>query len=55
VEEFFKSCFDNGAVALKEIGGWKAGWEESVPRVAQASHAEIGYRLVSSSCYCKAA
>ena len=55
MEEFVKSCFDNEAVVVKEIGGWKAGWEGRVRRVVQASHAEIGYRLMRSSCYCNAA
>ena len=30
VLEFVKSCFDGGAVGVKEIGGWKAGREEEV-------------------------
>jgi len=26
VLEFDKCCIDHEAVAVKEIGGWKAGW-----------------------------
>jgi len=51
MEEFVKSCFDNEAVVVKEIGGWKAGLEERVRKVVQASHPEMGYGLVRSSCY----
>ncbi|KAG0634241.1 hypothetical protein HOY80DRAFT_1060853 [Tuber brumale] len=40
VMEFVKSCFDGEAVVVKEVGGWKAGWEENIRRIVQASHAE---------------
>ncbi|KAG0633533.1 hypothetical protein HOY80DRAFT_1104625 [Tuber brumale] len=42
VLEFVKSCFDDEAVVVKEVGGWKAGWEEKVRMVVQASHAKKG-------------
>lgn len=28
--EFAKNCFDGEAVVVKEVGGWKTGWEEIV-------------------------
>ena len=40
VLQFVKSYFDGEAVVVKEVGGWKASWEEEVERVAQASRAE---------------
>jgi len=40
VLEFVKSCFDEEVVGVKEIGGRKAGREEEVRRVVQASYAE---------------
>ena len=40
--EFVKSCFDGEAVVVKEVWGWKAGWEHKVRRVVQASHVERG-------------
>ncbi|CUS14993.1 unnamed protein product [Tuber aestivum] len=42
VLEFIKSCFDDEAVVVREVGGWKTGWEEKVRRVVEASHAEKG-------------
>jgi len=48
VLEFVKSCFDDEAVVVKEVGGWKAGWEERVRRVVEASHTEKGDGVVRS-------
>ena len=49
--EFVKSCFDDEAVVVKEVGGWKAGWEERVQRVVEASHAEKGDGVVGSDLF----
>lgn len=51
VLEFVKSCFDDEAVVVKEVGGWKAGWEERVQRVVEASHAEKGDGVVGSDLF----
>jgi len=48
VLEVVTSCFDGGAVVVKEVGGWKAGWEERVRRVVQVSHGEKGDGVVGS-------
>ena len=55
VLEFVKSCFGHEAGVVKEIGGWKAGWEERARGIVQASHAEERDRVVRLSCYCNAA
>ena len=55
VLKFVKSCFDDGAIIVKEIGGWEAGWEERAGRAGRASYAEKGDEMVRSSCYCNAA
>jgi len=51
VLEFVKSCFDDEAVVVKEVGGWRAGWEERVRRVVEASHAEKGDGVVRSDIF----
>ena len=33
-----KSYFGDKGVVVREVGGWKAGWEERVRRVVEASH-----------------
>jgi len=50
--EFVKSCLDDEAVVVKEIGGWKASWEERVRSVVHGSHTEMGDGVVRSPCYC---
>jgi len=42
VLEFAKGCFDRGAGVVKEIGVWKACWEERVRRIVPVSLAEKG-------------
>jgi len=49
VLEFVKSCFDDEEVVVREVGGWKTGWEERVRRVVEASHAEKGDGVVRSN------
>jgi len=48
VLKFAKSCFGDEAVVVREVGGWKAGWEDWVRRVVEASHREKGDGVVRS-------
>jgi len=48
VGEFVKRCFNGEAVFVRVIGGLKAGWEEKVWRVVEASSAEKGDWMVRS-------